>query len=322
MADRLADHPRARRTGPAQAVADPSPRVRPAAGTTDPRPTRSTRPVIPALAARTPRPRPRIDPRIRQRRIDVRRQAGRRRLRVLIGCTGALVAVALIVGSLRSPIFAVRHVRVSGAQHVGPSQVIDAAGLVGAHQMIDVTGGRRGRAVEALAWVRRAEVRREWPATVHITVTERVPVALVERAAGAAMVDDTGRILADGGLAAHLPSVSVSSSTGPIGGEGPPGAVLPPSFGPALAVAAGMPAALNPHVDAIVATEGGVRLRLVGGGTVWLGSGDRLSDKLVAVLTLVERGRVGSGSLDVAVPSAPVLTTGPSIGNFSTRTGG
>ena len=62
--------------------------------------------------------------------------------------------------------------------------------------------------------------------------------------------------------------------------------------------------------------------QLAGGGTAWLGSGDRLSDKLVAVLTLIDRERVGSGTIDVSVPTAPVLTTGPAIGNFSTRTGG
>ena len=241
----------------------------------------------------------------------MRRQAGRRRLRVLVGCTVALVAVALVLGSLRSPIFAVRHVRVSGAGHVTPSQIVEAAGLAGSHQMIDVTGRSRSRAVEGLAWVRRAELRREWPGTVRISVTERSPVALVGSAAGTSMVDASGRILAEGAPGAHLPTVSVVSSTGPIAGQGLPGAVLPSPFNPALGVAAAMPPALNPHVDGIVATDAGVRLKLVGGGTAWLGSGDRLVDKLVAVLTLVDRQRVGAGSLDVSVPSAPVLTTGP-----------
>ncbi|GAC1532828.1 MAG: hypothetical protein NVS3B12_11330 [Acidimicrobiales bacterium] len=321
MADRLA-HPPARRAGTARAAADPSPRVRPSVATAEARRTRPATAAGPARPAPAPRPKQRIDPRIRQRRIDVRRQAGRRRLRVLIACTCALVAVALLVGALRSPIFVVRHIRVTGAVHVRSSQVIDAAGLSGTHQMIDVTGRGRIRAVEGLAWVRRAEVRREWPGTVRITVTERAPVALVGSAAGTAMVDATGKILADGGPGAHLPTVSVVSAAGPIAGEGPPGAVLPPSFGPALAVAAAMPAELSPYVDAIVATEAGVRLRLAGGGTAWLGSADQLADKLVAVVTLVERERVGSGTIDVSVPTAPVLTTSPPIGNFSTRTGG
>ena len=241
---------------------------------------------------------------------------------MIVGCTVALVALALVLGSLHSPIFAVRHVRVSGAAHVTPSQIIDAAGLAGSHQMIDVAGRSRSRAVEGLAWVRRAEVRREWPATVRITVTERSPVALVGGATGSSIVDATGRILAEGVPAGHLPSVSVGTSGGPIVGQGSPGAVLPPQFGPALAVAAAMPPALNPHVDGIVSADSGVRLSLVGGGTAWLGSGDRITDKLVAVLTLIERERVGAGALDVSVPTAPVLTASPTTGNFSTRTGG
>ena len=267
----------------------------------------------------------RIDPRFRQRRIDVKREAGRKRLRVLIAGTSVLVLLAVALGAARSPLLAVRHVRVAGGSHVSPAVVVAAAGLGGHHQLLDVNAGATARRIEQLPWVATARVRREWPSTVRITVSERVPVAAV--GAPAEVVDAGGRVLATDGVDVavvdlHVPGLEVGPGL-PVPAPVRPGGVLDRFYAPGLAVAAAMPAELALHVQGIViSSPDDVRLRLDTGQQVILGSAVDLGAKLVAVLTLETRQKLAPGVLDVTVPTAPVLTPATPVGNFSTRTGG
>lgn len=160
--------------------------------------------------------RPRMDPRIARRRVEVRREEGRRRLRILSGCAIAAVVLSLLVGSLWTPIFKVRHVRVGlGTPAAGPAvgpaapgavplsaqQVIAAAGLAKHPLMIDVDGAAVARRLDAVPSLGDARVSVDWPGTVSITVVERRPVAVVAAsqrqgaAARWAVVDATGRVL-------------------------------------------------------------------------------------------------------------------------------
>jgi len=290
----------------------------------------------PENAAASPSPRRRIDPRFRQRRIEVQRELGRRRLRVLIGVTAALVLLAAGLGVARSPLLAVRHVRIAGIHNVAPADVVVAAGLTGRRQLIDVNGGRARRAIEQLPWVRTARVSREWPTTVRIVVTERTPVAVVGTGAAAMQVDGTGRVLGPARADTHLPAVEPAPVGGAPGQPPAPGgqaaaqlpalsagAPVPGALMAGVVVAAGLPPDLTGHVSVItVGAPDAVHLQLDGGVEVVLGGVTDLRAKLVAVVTLIAHQKLSPGVLDVSVPAAPVLTPAGQIGNFSTRTGG
>ena len=271
-----------------------------------------------------PKPRMRIDPRFRQRRIEVKREEGRRRLR-------GVVAVAVVLGLLlvtfiviRSPLAAVRHVHIVGASHTTAEAIARAAGVAGRPPMFDVNPGSAAAAIRRLPWVDRATVRRQWPATVDITVTERVAVAVVGIGVAPVMVDAEGRVLGPpaGGLV--LPAI-VADGDPALGGmpggpaahpvtahpPGVPGTEVDPLYAPGLAVAAALTPTLLPRLTKIVVSgDGTVRLGLLGGGAALLGPADGVGEKLVAVETLLDHTKVGSGTIDLTVPSAPVVTGG------------
>src|SRR5437763_7029524 len=108
------------------------------------------------------RPRLPIDPRIKERRIAVQRDEGRRRLRVLV--TG--VAVACLAGgavaATHSAALDVDHVAVAGAAQTPRADILRTTGLDHRRYLIDVRGGALAQRLEVLPWVQRATVQRHW----------------------------------------------------------------------------------------------------------------------------------------------------------------
>ncbi len=156
-----------------------------------------------------------------------------------------------------------------------------------------------------LPWVGRVGVQRQWPATIRITVHERVAVAsLPGRNGGWALADARGRVLArQAAPAADLPQIA--------GGlpAGEPGSTVARPLIDALTVAAAMPAELRRRAPVVALGADGLELRLVPSGVARLGNAEQLDAKLDAVLTVLERANTsGLAVLDVRVPGAPVLT--------------
>jgi cell division protein FtsQ len=269
------------------------------------------------VAVAPQRPRLPIDPRIRQRLIDVRREQGRRRLRFVLTLVGILIVAAGGWGITRSPLLAVRHVHVAGTAQTPVAAVRAAAGLVHHRQMVDLDPGAMSRAVGSLPWVNSVKVRRHWPSTVSLTITERRPVAsATDRRGGWGLIDASGRVLdVVPNPPAGLPTVGLAAAPGAPGGEvaapaGEPGTLVSADLASALTVAATLPAALTAQVAAVVAdADGQVQLSFKSGALALLGPPDALPDKLTALATMLAKAQVGKAIVDVRVPSAPVLTS-------------
>jgi cell division protein FtsQ len=89
---------------------------------------------------------------------------------------------------------------------VAPNDVYRAvhAQLGAGYLAVDLAAARA--AVEALPWVATASVRREWPGTLRIAITEEVPVATWR---GRGLVNASGTVFADGAAAfAALPALA------------------------------------------------------------------------------------------------------------------
>jgi cell division protein FtsQ len=247
-----------------------------------------------------------VDPRIRQRRIAVRRSAGRRRLRRLLVLGAIVVLLAGLVALTRSPLLAVRHVRVEGASQTSVEAIAGASGIKVGTPMLDVSTGTARRQIAALPWVKTVSVRRSFPNTVTVQVTERDPVAVVADGDGWLEVDRSGRVLA------RVPS----APAGLVPLEGVPAGVAPGGQLDAapdlLALAASVPGALRPSLSGVAVDPSGLVLRLKEGGVVQLGGSDDLPTKLVAAQAVLTSQGVSVGCvavLDVQVPAAPALTT-------------
>jgi cell division protein FtsQ len=254
-----------------------------------------------------------INPRIRERLVAVRRAQGRKRLKIVTGLVGIAVLALLVVGLARSPILAVRHVKVTGDAHTPRASVLAVTALDRHPQMIDLSSGRLRHELMTLPWVASAKVQRRWPATVEIRLLERVPVAQVAGAGGQpAIVDREGRVLASQAAAdaGALPALNGA------GKAGPPGSFLRAEAGAraALALVVATQTILSPaspyQLQAVdIRPDGMLQARLTPRVTVLYGSTDDLRAKLLSLRTLLEQVPMrGPVTLDVRVPTSPVLT--------------
>jgi cell division protein FtsQ len=246
------------------------------------------------------------DPRIRERRVRVARESGRRRRHVLLGALALVLVIAGGFAILHSSLFGARHVEISGPAHAPYSDVVRVAGLEGAPPLVDLSTAVIARRVESLPWVRSATVSLAWPTTVHIAVTGRVPVALVATSSGGyAVVDPSGRVLEDVGTKpAGLPTIDVSSPVPPPGGS------LRRAAATLARVAAAMPESMVTEVAGIGWGTLGIEVRLTSGLVAALGNDTLLTDKFVALKTVLTRADLrGIRTIDLRVPSAPVLNS-------------
>ncbi|MBL8778366.1 MAG: FtsQ-type POTRA domain-containing protein [Acidimicrobiales bacterium] len=252
-----------------------------------------------------------IDPRIRARRVEVRRSEGRRRLRVVV-VLGALLAVALLgLGLFFTPLLDVDRFTVAGQFRTDPADIVAAGGIEQGAPLLTADLDAAADRIEALPWVAEATARRRWPGTVRYRVVERVPAAAVAADDDTwVAVDGEGQVLALlDGEPADLPVVEGATVAPDVGA-----AVAEDARG-AFAVAAVIPEGARPLVDAIVIdADGGVTVRLVAGGIVTFGALEDLPAKGVALASVLDAIDPCIATLDLSVASAPVLTRTPGCG--------
>ena len=263
---------------------------------------------------------PSMDPRIEARLVAVQKEAARRRHRWLLGAGAVAAVIAVGLGVSRSPALAVHHVRVSGESHTSAAAILAATGLGRKPLMVDVGTGRLRAELEALPWVSTASVRRQWPTTVAIRLTERVPVAVAASVTGGlALLDRSGRVLAPAGAdPAGLPTITGMTPAGAAGSSVPEA----PGVNDALTLAAALPGvvvASPSQIKNILVSGGSLDLTLSGGATVTFGTADDLGEKLLALNTVLQRVDLkGIVRIDLRLPNQPVLTQATQGGTVST----
>jgi len=266
--------------------------------------------------------RPVVDPRFRRRWAEARRAEGRRRLRLLLVAMAALGAVAGAVGALHSPLFRVKTVIVVGNAHIPRAEVVAASGLAGGRALMVDAGSTSARhAVDALPWVSTVVFTRQWPWTVVITVTERVPAALVTLPGATDVVDQTGRVLEVLPARERPPSLPVvEDARGALAGR----RVLPASgttgaeLGQLLTAAGATPPALAKRgLELAYSSSLGLLAHLGPAKTVvLLGDPSQIGVKLAVLKELANQVALSTyAQVDLTVPERPALTPLPNSGD-------
>jgi cell division protein FtsQ len=262
-----------------------------------------------------------VDPRIRARRVAVRRAEGRRRLQFLVSAVAVVVACVGAWGLTRTPLLDLDRVRVEGVTS-GSTDDIDAAiGAVGGVPLMDVDINGIETRLETLPWVETAAVRRDWPGTLRIDIVERVPAALIPAGADSfAVLDIASVVIGTSPIASapDLPVVQVDLEVAP--GE------TQMSATPGLAVVTSLPADLRPWVERIRIHAGErttLSTELTGSAIATLGDTSLLGDKLEAlraVLAGVDLACIDE--IDVAVADFPTVTSHPECDRGATPNSG
>ena len=233
----------------------------------------------------------------RTRKRFARRQWARRWLTwrpvlavVLVLLLGVLLGWLVYFSSFLS----VKGVEVEGVQELSAEQIRAAAAVPEGEALATVDLDRIRTRVQALAPVRSADVSRQWPDEVLITVVERVPVGVVELAGRLQGLDEEGVLFRSYTQAPPgLPRIETGSSTGSE------------ALREAALVVAALPEDLAATVDHVeVATVDEITLELRDGRLVRWGSAED-SDLKAEVLADLIAARPKVDTYDVSVPGQP-----------------
>lgn len=139
---------------------------------------------------------PGIEPRLRQRRIGVRRAESRRRLWWVFIGVGVLLLLIAGLAVLGSSLFSVDDISVEGNVYTDADELAAVIEDLEGTPVLLVDTGRAEEQIEEIPWVQDARVRTQFPNRVTIEIREREPVAAMLGSDNLSRVLDTeGRIL-------------------------------------------------------------------------------------------------------------------------------
>jgi cell division protein FtsQ len=229
----------------------------------------------------------RIEPRLRDRRIAVRKEAGRKRLKwALIGT----LVIAVVVGGLAvlgSSLFAVKDVEVEGAVYTNDRALAAVVEDLEGTPVLRVDTDAAEQELERIPWVEDARVTTDFPHGAKIEIRERSPVLAFEA------TDDRYRVIdAEGRVLDVLPGQPVrylmlSSDDAPALAAGQ---FAPPGFAAAASMVEAMTPEMASRAEAVRVTPDGtdLRLELRGGTEVRFGAAEELVAKLVRLQTVLD----------------------------------
>ena len=227
----------------------------------------------------------------------LRARARWRRLSVTLTVSAGLLALIGYLLLWHTSLIAVRGIKVVGVKSITSAQVLTAAQIVTGSPMAALNTGGAASRVERIPQVASANVSKDWPGTVVITVTERQAAALVPDARGYEVVDGGGVVFGQVSTASKgLPVITVSAPA--KADQVVPGA---------LAALRALPSGVSRQISAITASDPyAITLRFTDGATVNWGGGDDAADKARDLVALL---RIGGGRhYDVSAPDAPAMS--------------
>lgn len=225
---------------------------------------------------------------------DRARARSLRRKVFLIGGVAAVLAGVLTATLWFSPLMSVRTVTFVGDGVLTPEEVLAQAGIREGTPLLRVDTAAAAQRVAGIPRVAEARVRREYPSTVEVSVTERIPVMFFDSPEGPQLMDATGVA-----YAVEPPPFGVVRLVTPTPGRDDPATQA------ALDVLDALPDSVRFQVSEVAApTISSVSATLVDGRVVVWGSADDSERKSAVVsVLLTQPGRI----FDVSSPELPTV---------------
>lgn len=248
-------------------------------------------------ATAQPRHAPRRDPAVERDRRRFALRQRRRRWGLWRAAIGLVLAASLVAGGVWlvwfSSFLAVQKVEVVGTSALSDAAVIEAAAVPTGAPLAGADLATAQLRVSTLALVRDVEVTRQWPHTVLVTVTERIPVAYLAVGSQLRGLDADGQVL--GAVRNPPPGLPRVEATGEASSA---------ALGEAAQVVAALPASLAARVDHVtVATVDRISLELGDGSVVQWGSAEQSAQKAQVLEALLLQPT--AAEYDVSVPGLP-----------------
>jgi cell division protein FtsQ len=237
---------------------------------------------IEAAAAAT-----RIEPRLRDRRLAVKKAETRKRLKWVVIATAVIAVVVGGLAVLGSSLFDVQDVEVEGAVYTDEDALAGIVEDLRGSPVLRIDTDDVERQVEQIPWVRDARVTTDFPHGVKIEIAERQPALAFEGDDGRyRVIDDEGRVLdvLDGQPVDYL---LLTSPEAPALGAG---RFAPEGFGAAASLVEALTPRMSARAESVSVTPDGsdLRLTLRGGTEVRFGAAEDLIVKLVRLQTVLE----------------------------------
>ena len=245
-----------------------------------------------------------INPRIQERRIEIIRAKGKRRLRILLTVVlSVLLSLAAVLIS-KSSLLDVDEVVVVGADSELEELIVAIANIPKSKPILEVDTHSIIERIKRIPNVKGVKVSRSFGGKVTISVTLRKPSVLLSNLGEWFLVDLDGRVLERvSELPPNLeyPIVEGNFDDLKVGEWVPEQALY------AIELAANLPSVLLADIS-FVSTNEGIELMLFGEGKILFGDNEALESKILAASTILEQVDLAELiHIDVRTPDKPVL---------------
>ena len=245
-----------------------------------------------------------IDPRIQERRIEIIRAKGKKRLRML------LMAVLLVLLGLaavlisRSSLLDVDEVVVIGVDSELEELIITVANIPKSKPLLEIDTQAISTRIKKIPSVKGAKVTRSFGGKVTVSVTLRQPSVLLSNLGQWFLIDLDGRVLArvpELPSSLEYPIVEGNFDDLKVGEWVPEQALF------AIELAANLPPVLSADISFVLPGDE-IELILFGEGKILFGDNKALESKILAASTILEQVDLSELlHIDVRTPDKPVL---------------
>ena len=245
-----------------------------------------------------------IDPRIQERRIEIIRAKGKRRLRMLLMAVLLMLLLLAAVLMSKSSLLDVDEVVVVGVDSQLEELIVTVANIPKSKPLLEIDTQAISTRIKKIPSVRDAKVSRSFGGKVTISVTLREPSVLLSNLGQWFLIDLDGRVLERvPELPPNLeyPIVEGNFDNLKVGEWVPDQALF------AIELAANLPPVLLADISFVSLSEG-IELILFGEGKILFGDDQALESKILAASTILDQVDLAELiHIDVRTPDKPVL---------------